>query len=106
MRAAFVIPSKNMIKLIKVSDITTVFQAEVVAIAKAVRYLIDSASAGENYRICSDSKSGLEAIKNIYVENKVASEVIYCHEEIQKILGKGVTITLDWVPVHVNNSGN
>ena len=104
--AAFVIPSKNIVKLIKLSDITTVFQAELVAIAKAVRYLIDSASPGENYRICSDSKSGLEAIKNIYVENKVAPEVIYCHEELQKLLEKGVTITLDWVPGHANISGN
>ena len=44
---AFAIPSKNILKLIKLSDITTVFQAEVVAIAKAARYLIDSASTGE-----------------------------------------------------------
>ena len=104
--AAFVIPSKNIVKLIKLSDVTTVFQAEVVAIAKAVRYIIDLGPTGEKYRICSDSKSGLEAIKNIYLANKVAPEVIFCHEELQKLLKKGVTITLDWVPGHANINGN
>ena len=106
MGAAFVIPSKNIVKLIKLSDVTTVFQAEVVAIAKAVRYIIDLGPTGEKYRICSDSKSGLEAIKNIYLANKVAPEVIFCHEELQKLLKKGVTITLDWVPGHANINGN
>ena len=48
----------------------------------------------------------MEAIKNIYLENKVAPEVIFCHEELQKLLEKGVTITLDWVPGHANFSGN
>jgi len=37
--AAFVIPYKNIANLIKLSDITAVFQAEAMAIAKVVRYL-------------------------------------------------------------------
>ena len=60
----------------------------------------------KKYRTCSYSKSGLEAIKNIYLENKVAPKMIFCHEELQKLLEKGVTITLDWVPGHANISGN
>jgi len=48
----------------------------------------------------------LEAIKNIYLENKIAPKVIFCHEDLQKLLEKGVAIPLDWLPGHVNISGN
>jgi hypothetical protein len=42
-----------------------------------------------------DLKSNLEAIKNIYLENNAYPKAILCHEEIQKLLGKGVTIILN-----------
>jgi post-segregation antitoxin (ccd killing protein) len=77
-RAAFVIPSRNVMNMMQFESSTTVYQAEVLAIAEAVRYVNENGLNGETYRNCLDSKSGLEALKNIYTYQSVAGEIIYC----------------------------
>ena len=81
---------------------TSVFQAEIMAINKAIDTLDDKNVNGKDIIIFTDSQSALGAID----KHKTNSKIVY--ETINKLnkLGKTNAIKLKWVKAHVGIDGN
>jgi len=103
--AAFVIPKKKITAQYKLPKQTSIFQAEVIAIKKAVIYTKENLKEYPKVLICSDSKSALEALTNISRSGTRSREVASCYKELVTI-PTGQEIVLQWVPAHVDIHGN
>ena len=79
---------------------TTVFQAEVVAIARGAHYLMRRYNQNIIFR--SDSQSAILAIGSTYVKSALVKECV----EILNNLSKRNKVTLQWIKAHVGHPGN
>ena len=86
----------------KLPDFTTVFQAEIIAIKKALEWCNDNLIEGEVVNIHSDSKSALQAISGICTKSRT---VLECCNVIMEAKNK-IALSFNWVKGHADNTGN
>ncbi|XP_028161534.1 uncharacterized protein LOC114353665 [Ostrinia furnacalis] len=99
--AAFVIYKPNdapIIQKLKLHNSCTVFQAELLAIERAVRWVQDSNI--ENVAIFSDSLSALQELENKNTTNSLATKT---HDHLRSHSGN---VKFVWVKAHVGLEGN
>ena len=89
-------------KAYHLNDETSVFQAEMMAINKAIETLDDQKVKTKNITIFTDSQSALGAIDKHKTNSKTVNSTI---SKLNK-LGKNNTIKLKWVKAHVGLDGN
>lgn len=99
--SAFYHPQKNYKFKYKLNDISSIFTAELFAIAKSLEYIKDLTP--KHWIIATDSISAIQSIKK-YVSSMIL--VTHIHNLIKEITYKGHTITLLWTPSHIGIAGN
>ncbi|XP_048002927.1 uncharacterized protein LOC125239400 [Leguminivora glycinivorella] len=100
--AGIVIPKLGEKVSIPLGRYTSVFQAEVCAIARCARILKESDKQDGAVVIYTDSQAALKALKRISVTSSLVRE---CREELNSI-GKHRSVTVAWVPGHQGVTGN
>ena len=88
----------------KLPDICTVYQAELVAIREAVKFLLSRRVSNATILICSDSMSSLQSIQNRVRQYWIAAEIRDLIDELQSLFN--TTVLLAWVPAHCGIEGN
>lgn len=82
----------------------TVFQAEIVAIAKAAEALVGLSDTGMKYvKIFVDSQAAILALGNHKVTSKVVEWAIDSLNRLAQIV---TAVTLTWIPAHRGHEGN
>lgn len=76
-----------------------------IAIKKALEYIITMVPRNENFLICSDSLSGLQSLKNnnCFNMNPLVVEILNLHNEISQLQSN---VSFLWVPSHCSILGN
>ena len=88
----------------RLPDGTTVFQAEVAAIAKAAEALCEmGAGAAKFVKIFVDSQAAITAVGNMQVTSKT---VAWAVESLNRLADKTESVTLVWIPAHRGYEGN
>ncbi|XP_048006780.1 uncharacterized protein LOC125242117 [Leguminivora glycinivorella] len=100
--AGIVIPKLGEKVSIPLGRYTSVFQAEVCAIARCARILKESDKQDGAVVIYTDSQAALKALKRTSVTSSLVRE---CREELNSI-GKHRSVTVAWVPGHQGVTGN
>lgn len=85
----------------RLPSICSIFSAELFAILKALNIVLESNN--KHSTICSDSKSAIDAIGDIYTKNTLARRIQNLHTDIVKA-NKRVNII--WTPSHCGIRGN
>lgn len=98
---AFCVPSLQYSKSIRLSDGTSVFIAEMVAILEALRFLLTKPPL--SCVIFSDSLSAIQSIESGSEKWIIHQEIKYCFHQLSCI---GVPVTICWIPSHVDIRGN
>ena len=80
----------------------SVFQTEILAIARCAYYCLDLKLSSKRVFICSDSKAALQALQAYKIESLLVYE---CRNVLQK-LSEFNSVTLLWVPGHSDIEGN
>ena len=89
---------------LRLPDGTTVFQAEVAAIAEAAATLTGMCNESMKYvKIFVDSQAALAAIANPYVTSCIVAEAI---EKLNTLADLTRSVTLVWIPAHKGYEGN
>ena len=98
-----VVCGNNIIKK-HLPSYTSIFNAELFAIFKALEYIFNYSSVGEQYVIYTDSQSVLAAIKHMMPSNNLVQEVqewlVLLHSR------RRICVSFCWVPGHVGIEGN
>ena len=81
----------------KLAQYCTVFQAELLAIQEAVKWIVDNKT---NARLYSDSQAALKAVNNKYCLNAMAVGIR------DVIIQSGLHICMGWVKGHMGITGN
>lgn len=81
---------------------TSVFQAEVVAIERSVRWAIDNLDPGTKVLIRSDSQAAIQALKHRNTSSKV---VLSCKKVLTEAK-ENLRIAIRWIKGHAENTGN
>jgi ribonuclease HI len=80
---------------------SSIFSAELHAILLALN--IARLSSSNDFIIFSDSKSALQAMKNLWTDSPLVMRILELHTSI---INSGKTIVFCWLPSHVGISGN
>lgn len=98
---SFVIPALKIEFCARLSDNTSVFDAELIGILKAVQWV----DGNPPFRcvILSDSLSAIQAICS---DGKTSSLICEIRYNVYMLQSKGVEISFGWIPSHVGISGN
>ena len=88
----------------KLSENATVFQAEIFAIYKAVKYLISLRHEKEfkYVKILTDSQAALQALDNPHIRSRLVMDTV---TELNELCGS-ININIAWIPAHVGHEGN
>ena len=81
---------------------STVFQTEIVAIAKTANQLLEHNITGKTIEIFTDSQSSIKALSNYITKSKC---VLICKETLNKIAMQN-SIKINWIPGHEGIRGN
>ena len=102
---SFVIPSMSFVNKFRINNDTSIFTAEVFAIQQALAHLLSLPKQEKGIVILSDSKSALQALSR--PDNKNRSSMINtCLQLIHNLKQNGYSVTLCWIPSHMNIMGN
>lgn len=82
---------------------STVFEAEIQAIATALTHILHNTMNENKIVLLIDSKSAIEAINNQQIRTAVIDEIRYIYKSLE---AQGRKIVLQWVPSHVGLQGN
>ncbi|KAL0852476.1 hypothetical protein ABMA28_000643 [Loxostege sticticalis] len=93
---------ETTVKKLKLEKYCTVFQAELLALARATRIIKETRSGGV-FNIFSDSRSSLEAISRC---DSLHPLVVETRKNILEATNKGITINLFWIKAHAGMQGN
>ena len=99
-QASSAMVTENNIFSKRLPDYASIFSAEVEALQMALRYI--QISAQKQFMIFVDSKSVLEAISNINLDNPKIVAFLQLHHEV----AKDNTIVFCWIPSHIGIVGN
>lgn len=83
-------------------NFTSIFIAELLAIQHALEIIVSS-DFGYNFVICSDSKSSLQSIENIYSNHPIVQNI---HKILKDLIEQHRTVTFLWIPSHTGIFGN
>lgn len=81
----------------------SVFQAELLAIERALIYLSDNLSGQILVRLYSDSQSALHAISDLNSTNFLVASI---QERLSTLLERGLRVCLRWTRAHIGTLGN
>jgi ribonuclease HI len=87
---------------IKLPDYATVFQAEVLAVREAAKFIRVHTQA-KHIKILTDSQAGLLALASPEVSSILVWETA---QELETLALNGVTVRLAWIKAHVGIEGN
>ena len=89
----------------KLTDTTTVFQAEVTAINEAADYLLNLANHRKfhHVKILSDSQAALTALSNTKLESQTVKNASIAQNSLKL---RCDTVRLAWIKAHVGTQGN
>ena len=84
---------------------TTIFQAELDAIYKSTRYLLDiiHRSNIKHVKILTDSQAAILALSNNNIKSKTVLDTLEGLEQVAHIIN---TLTVSWIKAHVGHEGN
>ena len=82
---------------------TSVFRGETLAIGAALDLISDRDYPPGHYRICSDSKSSIQAIENTSVRDPIVQNI---QSKWRTLKSAGFLVTFEWVRGHVGIPGN
>ena len=103
--AAYCIPDRKIEKSWKLHPNISIEGAELSAIAKASEMLVRTTEDPKSTVILTDSKVGLYLIQQRHPKNYV-NGVSIIQKNIRKLINKGWTIKLQWIPSHCGIKGN
>nr|CAI5854111.1 unnamed protein product [Callosobruchus analis] len=95
--AAFVTPNESY--KFSLDSKCSVYTAELLAILKAMEFLTSAES--DTYIICSDSRSAITAIRNIFSPDPIIKKILDLHTFL-----KSNSVVSVWCPAHIGISGN
>ena len=95
------IPALKYSKKLRLTDNSSIFSAELVAILEALRFLIIKPPM--SCVIFSDSLSALQSLEAYDDMTPVHHEIRYC---LYQLYSLGIPITICWIPSHVGVPGN
>ncbi|XP_053214826.1 uncharacterized protein LOC128398044 [Panonychus citri] len=104
--AAFAASTQGMItyeKKLHLSQFTTIFIAEMIAIDQALNWVIRTNPDNKIIRIMSDSASSIQAIEERKSKNGLSQDI---KSKINKIQERGQEIIFTWTRGHNDNPGN
>ena len=85
--------------LILLTKLTTVFQAEVIALNRCAETILTKGIMGTTIAICSDSATALS-------KTGITSKIVWeCYENMQRV-GNYNDLSIVWVPGHSGVTGN
>ena len=88
----------------RLPDGTTVFQAEVAAVARAAEMLNNAMDTGVKYvKIFIDSQAAITALGNVQISSSVVEEAV---KNLNELAEKANSVTLVWIPAHKGYAGN
>lgn len=103
--SAFVIPSMQVKKRIRLSHRTSSTAAELYAIFASVEYIKDVEPKNQ-WVICTDSKAALDALSSINSRSPAYALVYQVADMIDRAISNGHSLKLQWIPGHSGISGN
>ena len=103
---ACLIPSLQISKKYCLPPLSSIFQAECIAIQIAVNVIRSYCQKHEPYVIFCDSKSVLTAILNFHLKKNKSFEIHKCYSMLLDSLNSGWSISLQWLPGHAGIPGN
>ncbi|XP_061379281.1 ribonuclease H-like [Danaus plexippus] len=86
---------------LRLEPMCTVFQAELLAIARATDLVVERNFASA--AVLSDSRSSLDLIRNPDTRHPLATHI---RKNIRELQGRGKTLRFFWVKAHVGIPGN
>ena len=88
----------------KLPDGTTVFQAEVAAMAKAADLLLNRSNLEIRFvKIFVDSQAAIRAVGNNFISSNVVAMAI---DNLNKLAEKAKSVSIVWIPAHKGHEGN
>lgn len=81
---------------------TSVFQAEVVAIERSVRWAIENLDPGTKVLIRSDSQAAIQAL----LQKSTSSKVVLSCKKVLKEAKENLRIGIRWIKGHADHTGN
>lgn len=87
----------------KLTPHSSVYQAELWAIYKALQRLYLASVEKETYLVVSDSLSSLKSIRDIHSKSKIVQKI---HRLLGNLTDNRVYILFKWVKAHMGNKGN
>ena len=97
----FYVPFLKVAKSIRLSDCTSVFIAEMVAILESLRFLLTKPPF--SCVIFTDSLSAIQSLSSSVDTGPIHQEIRYC---LYQLSCHGIPVTLTWIPSHVGIEGN
>lgn len=88
----------------KLNPVCSIFTAELIAIANCIdkiHCIISNNVCLQNFIICTDSRSSLQALQNMYHMSPLVANII---QKVHQIQDKGTRISFLWIPSHVGLS--
>ena len=98
---SFYVPCIKFSKLFRLTNGASVFQAELVAILQALKFVYEKPTV-QRVVILSDSLSAIQAIEN-ESDNCLVMEILYMAFLLSNV---GIPIVLCWIPSHIGVLGN
>ena len=88
----------------RLPDYATVFQAEIVAIAEAAKYLLSLNPSQVNYvKIFIDFQAAIAACANPRIRSRTVEEAV---KALNELATRTKSLTLVWIPAHKGHVGN
>ena len=91
-------------KSLRLSDNTTVFQAEMIAIRAATQLMIEHLQEHQKYiKIFSDSQAAIQALNSPTITSKIVEETV---RNLNTLGSKVNRLEIEWIKAHVGYEGN
>ena len=91
-------------KSLRLSDNTTVFQAEMIAIRDATQLMIEHLQEHQKYiKIFSDSQAAIQALNSPTITSKIVEETV---RNLNTLGSKVNRLEIEWIKAHVGYEGN
>ena len=88
----------------RLPDASTVFQAEITAVAKAAERLLDMRHDGVRFvKIFIDSQAAILALSNQHVTSTAVKRAV---DKLNELATSAVRVSLVWIPAHKGHAGN
>ena len=85
-------------------DYATVFQAEVIAINRACRYLLHNKPRGLHYvKFFVDSQAAIAALQNPILKSRTVWDTV---ELLEQLANTAKRVNIVWIPAHKGHAGN